>query len=330
MSPTRTRPVPASTNFGPGRSPDHAFRGSVTRPGYPASVGYAYPGSLSPSSISTFKECPLSYRFAYLERLPQPPSAPASKGTLVHAALEHLMLLPAPERTLGAALAALGAARIALATDPDFTGLTLTDDEWDTFHSEAEALVRRYFEIEDPRSVRPIGLELRLSTDLGGTRLRGVIDRLELDDDGELVITDYKTGAVPWEGHEQQRLSGVRLYALLCDRVLGRRPARVQLMYLSKPELIIESPSEQSVTGVARRTEAVGQAIQRACAREDFRPRPGRLCDWCAFRPYCPAWGGDPARARELLGVAPGDEADPTAGVQPAAIEPLSLLGTDA
>jgi putative RecB family exonuclease len=130
--------------------------------------------------------------------------------------------------------------------------------------------------------------------------LRGIIDRLELDEDGELVVTDYKTGAVPREGFEQDRLGGVHFYALLCQRLLGRRPVRVQLMYLSKPEVLIARPSEQSVVGMERRALALWAAVERACERDDFRPRAGRLCDWCSFRPYCPAWGGDPALATEL------------------------------
>jgi putative RecB family exonuclease len=59
-------------------------------------------------------------------------------------------------------------------------------------------------------------------------------------------------------------------------------------------------------------------AIERACAVDDFRPRPGPLCEYCAFRPYCPAYGGDPAQARELLG--PGTVISstlPLAGVAP-------------
>jgi len=40
--------------------------------------------------------------------------------------------------------------------------------------------------------------------------------------------------------------------------------------------------------------EAVWQAIERARAARDWRPRPGRLCDWCAHKPICPAFGGTP------------------------------------
>lgn len=272
-------------------------------------MGRAMPYSLSPSSISAFKECPLAFRFSYLERLPEPPSPWATKGTLVHRALELLMCRPVDDRTIDAALADLDRARAELADDPEFAGLELSADEWALFHADAEQLVHRYFELEDPTRVHPIGLELKLEADIEGTRLRGVIDRLELDADGEFVVTDYKTGGVPSERYEGRSLGGVHLYALLCERMLGRRPARVQLLYLQKPEAIIATPNDQSITGVVRRTSALWSAIATACTRDDFRPHPSRLCDFCAFRPYCPAHGGDPTQAAELRG--PGTVIEP-------------------
>src|SRR6185369_1380822 len=117
---------------------------------YPERMGVGKPTGLSPSSFSAFKDCPLAFRFSYLDRLPQPPSAPASKGTLVHRALEHLMLRDPAARTLPNALVDLDTARADLASDPDFTDLELTLDEWDQFHADAEVLVRKYFELEDP------------------------------------------------------------------------------------------------------------------------------------------------------------------------------------
>jgi putative RecB family exonuclease len=262
----------------------------------------AMPYSLSPSSISSFKECPLAFRFSYLERLPEPPAPWTSKGTLVHKALELLMCRPAPERTIDAAIADLDRARLELADDPEFAGLELSDEEWAGFHADAEALVRRYFELEDPTTVRPIGLELKLQAEVGNVRLRGIIDRLELDADGELVITDYKTGGVPSEHFEAKSLSGVHIYATLCAQMLGKRPARVQLFYLQRPEAIIATPTEQSVKGVERRTSALWTAIETACSRDDFRPHPSKLCNYCAFQAYCPSFGGTPDDAIELRG----------------------------
>ncbi|TMK58458.1 MAG: PD-(D/E)XK nuclease family protein [Actinobacteria bacterium] len=46
-------------------------------------MGVGMPPSLSPSAISAFKECPLAFKFSYVQRLPEPPSPWTSKGTLV-------------------------------------------------------------------------------------------------------------------------------------------------------------------------------------------------------------------------------------------------------
>src|SRR3954471_9510936 len=264
--------------------------------------GHPIPISLSPSSMGTFTSCPLSFRFSYIERLPEPPSAPASKGTLVHLALQHLMWRPPAERTIEAALLDLDRARADLEAHPEFAELELTEEEWAGFHADAAVLVGRYFEMEDPTQVQVLGVELRVSaTTADGVTIRGIIDRLELDADGELVVTDYKTGSAPSEGWEQQSMAGVHVYSLLCERMFGRRPARVQLLYLSKPERIITTPSDQSLRGVDVKTNAVMQAVRQACRRDDFRPRTSALCNYCSFQEFCPEFDGQPDLARPTL-----------------------------
>ena len=265
--------------------------------------------SLSPSAIGAFKSCPLAFRLSYLDRLPQPPSVPAVRGTLVHAALERLMLAPGPERTPERARACLAEAAAALADHPEMTGLALTPEERAAMLEEAARLLDGYFTLEDPTRVRPIGLELRMRAQVGAVRLSGVIDRLELDPDGELVVTDYKTGAPPTQQREQQTLAPLHLYATLVEQVIGRRPVRVQLLYLSGPEAIRADTDARAGAATIARAEALWSAILRARARDDFRARPGPLCDWCGYRPHCPAHGGDLAVL--LASASPDDSGDP-------------------
>lgn len=268
------------------------------------------PTSLSPSKVSSFKDCALAFRLSAIDKLPEPPSAAATKGSLVHRALQLLFWdEPAGSRTLAAALSKLETARAEFAVDPEFTELALAEEDAVVFFEEAKALVRKYFELEDPNTVRVVGVELKLEARVGGLLLRGIIDRLELDDDGELVITDYKTGRSPGVNFELSRMAGVHFYAFLCEQVLGRRPARIQLLHLAEPVAISLVPSEQSIRGLRNRTQAVWAAVERACATEDFRPKVGKLCDWCAYKAYCPAFGGDlsliPRPEAVLVGAAP-------------------------
>ncbi len=258
------------------------------------------PRSLSPSKVSSFRDCALAFRFSVIDRLPEAPSPAAVKGTLVHRALELLHCQPAPDRTIDVALDCLTRARSEEDNAAELADLALEPEAERAFALDAERLVRRSFLLEDPRQVSAIGLELLLEAELGGVRLRGIIDRLELDADGGLVVTDYKTGRVPSERNEQTRLGGVHFYAWLCETVLGRRPSRIQLLYLSEPVAVIATPTDQSLAGLERRVAAVWSAVERACERDDFRPQPGPLCSWCSFQALCPAFGGDPSQARQL------------------------------
>jgi putative RecB family exonuclease len=257
------------------------------------------PHTLSPSKVSSFTDCALAFRFSAIDRLPEPPSPAATKGTLVHAALERLYDLPPAQRTVDVAVRCLAEAMEHLREHPDFSELELSAEAEAAFLADADRLVRNDFLIEDPTSVQPIGLELMLQAEIGGVLVRGIIDRLELDHDGGLVVTDYKTGRSPNERYELGRMGGVHLYSLLCEKVFGQRPARVRLLYLGDPLEISTSPSAQSTAGIERKVGAIWTAVERACEREDFRPRPGKLCDWCAFQAYCPAFGGDPAEATQ-------------------------------
>jgi len=248
----------------------------------------------------------LAFRFSAIDRLPEAPAPHMVKGTLVHSALERLFWdHPRGQRSPDAARDALDLAWKALQQEPDLADLALTEAEGDAFLADAATLVDGYLRLEDPDAVDAVGVELTLEADVAGLRLRGIIDRLDVTAEGELEVVDYKTGRVPSVNQEQQRLGGVQFYALLCEQVLGRRPSRVRLMYLREPLVIEAEPSDQAVRGTRQRTAAVWSAIERACEHEDFRPRPSALCNWCSFKPLCPIYGGDPARAPEFTGLSP-------------------------
>lgn len=256
------------------------------------------PTSLSPSRVESFLSCPMAFRFASLEQLPEPPAPHTTKGSLVHRALELLFTEPNHRRDLTTARTAFDRAVLEFRSDPEFTGLRLTDEQVAEFVADAWTLVEAYFEMEDPRKVRDIGLELRLSAKVGDLELRGIIDRLELDDEGRLIVVDYKTGRAPGPKFEQDRMNGVHFYSFLCQEVLGQRPAEVRLMYLRGGRTISATPTAQSVRFLTTRTTAVWQAIGKACTTGEFQPKQGPLCNMCAFRDWCPAFGGSPERAR--------------------------------
>ena len=261
-------------------------------------MAFPLPASLSPSKVASFKDCAMAFRFSAIDRVPEPPTIWAAKGTLVHRALELLFAYQPHDRTIEAALHCLGQATPEVLGGPEYVDLTFaSSEEKDAFHVDCEALVHKYFQLEDPTRIHPIGLEMKLEVEVGSLRMRGIIDRLDEDEHGNLIVVDYKTGKVPRVNFEASKLGGVHFYAFLCEKVLGRRPTQVQLLYLSEPMRIVTQPTDQSIRGLQIRTSAIWAAVEKACEREDFRPKPSRLCDWCSYKAWCPAFGGDPSQA---------------------------------
>ena len=258
---------------------------------------YPVPTSLSPSRVEAFTSCPMAFRFASIERLPESPSPHTTKGSLVHRVLELLFTQSNAARTVDTARDCFVRAVDEYSADPEFTMLNLDDAQREAFVADAWSLVEAYFRMEDPTMVREIGVELRLEAQVGPLALRGIIDRLELDSEGGLVVTDYKTGRAPGLKYEQGRLAGVHFYSFLCEEVLGRRPSAIRLMYLRTGETITALPSAQSVKFITTRTTAVWKAVERACNTGTFLPRQGPLCASCSFQQWCPAFGGDPQLA---------------------------------
>ena len=253
-------------------------------------------GSLSPSRAGDFLTCPLLYRFRSIDRLPEPPSAAAARGTLVHSVLERLFDLPAAERDLAAAHALLAPewARLREA-EPEVDGLFAGESELAEWLTSAEALLAGYFTLEDPTRLQPAEREVFVETLLpSGLLLRGYVDRLDVNPAGDVRVVDYKTGRSPREAFEAKALFQMKFYALVLWRVRGTVPRLLQLMYLGDREILRYSPDEDDLLATERKLEALWTAIERAISDGDFRPRRSALCGWCHHQSLCPEFGGTP------------------------------------
>jgi putative RecB family exonuclease len=251
---------------------------------------------LSPSRASDFTTCPLLFRFRVVDHLPEPPSVEATRGTVVHTVLERLFDLPAPARTPAAAVGLLEPAWAGLlGRDPSLAGLFGDEAALAGWLASAQALVERWFELEDPTRLEPEARELYVEATLaGGLTLRGYVDRLDVAPAGQLRVVDYKTGRAPAPGYESRAMFQLRCYALALWRTRGQVPASLQLVYLGSGDVLRYTPDERDLLATERRVTAIWSAIEQAWATGDWRPRPSRLCDWCHHRALCPEFGGTP------------------------------------
>lgn len=252
--------------------------------------------ALSPSRAADFKQCPLKYRLRAIDRIPEPPTRQAVRGTVVHAVLEDLYALPAAEREPERAAALAGPAwERVVAAEPEAARLVAGADELEKFLGEVRTLVRAYYRLEDPRRFEPQSCETRLEVELAdGAPLRGFVDRIDVAPTGELRVVDYKTGRVPGPNQETRALFQLKFYGLMLLRLRGVVPAQLRLVYLAGAQLLTYTPEEEELLRFERTLMALWEAVSTAADTGDFPPNPGWLCDYCAYKKLCPAFDGTP------------------------------------
>lgn len=254
--------------------------------------------ALSPSRAGDFQTCPLLYRLRSIDRRPEPPSAVAARGTVVHAVLEELFDVEPEQRTLDRAVELVpGAWERVLADDPRLADLFTAEQaaEQAAWLSSCTGLLESYFELEDPSRLQPRARELRVDhVTESGLGLGGIIDRVDVAPDGRVRIVDYKTGKAPDPRFEEKALFQMKFYALVVWRTRGMVPTLLQLLYLTNRTVLSYEPTEQDLLVTERKVQALWDAIARCVETGEFAPRKGPLCSWCNHQDVCPEFGGTP------------------------------------
>lgn len=244
---------------------------------------------LSPSRASDFKVCPQLFKFRAIDKLPEPATIYQARGTTAHLALQRLFDLAPGKRTPEALYDLFRAAWVEV-RDEEYPDLFSSIEEERSWGLESMELLANYFALEDPSSFDPLDRELDMTEELDEITIRGILDRMEENDRGELVIVDYKTGKAPPERYAMPAFFALKIYALLIRQRTGRTPAELKLLYLNGPTIYSLSVNEQQLDAMHRQLQALWGAINRAITEERFPTRTSKLCDWCSFKDLCPAW----------------------------------------
>lgn len=256
------------------------------------------------------------FRLRVVDRVPEPASSAATLGTLVHSVLEDIYDLPARERTPAAATAMVEPLwRTMVAKDPELADLHADVAAESVWLADARTRVERYFTMENPQRLEPAAREEFVQWQLDdGPLLRGVIDRVDVAPDGSIRIIDYKSGKQPLPQYGQAASFQMRFYALLVERLRGRKPAILQLLYLRDGGTVVLRPTDQDLELVEHEIRELWDDILMSARTGTFRTKKSKLCGWCSFQDICPEFGGqapplDPAAVKKTFGVEPDSPA---------------------
>jgi len=250
------------------------------------------------SAISTFRTCPLKYKFRYVDGLPEEGVSSALVfGTGIHTAVEqHFQALlagdaqPDVERLMFAYRSAW------LPHDPAAISFG-TKETRETLDDLASRMLTAFLASECAGvNGRVLGVEEEIRGMLveGVPDLYGRVDLLTEDADS-LVITDIKTSRGKWSP-EQVEDSGEQLllYSKLASEISPGKKIATRFLVLTKTkEPVIEEHVREVEPAAVKRTLVGVERVWRAIESGVFYPTPSVVaCSGCGYREACRAWAG--------------------------------------
>jgi putative RecB family exonuclease len=259
----------------------------------PVNIGIK-PTGISPSRVNQIETCPKQYQYVSIEKLHESKKMATYRGTFFHEVMEKAFLRTMDDPTQRSPELALEIMReiVPVSLSEEIAQeMGLDGRGVQEFLADVSKYIRNYFLMEDPMSIVSEGIEVRYDLDMGGFGLRGILDRLDRDPDGSLVIADYKTGKVPSGRYKDSALLPAKIYAYLCQEVLGERPKTIRLYYVQFGKTIEIRVTDDDVAYAEQRVRQAWAKIEGWWADQYFPATPNNLCNgWCSFKNICPAW----------------------------------------
>jgi DNA helicase-2/ATP-dependent DNA helicase PcrA len=269
------------------------------------------PLTLSFYQVDDYLTCPLKYKYVHVLRVPIAPHHSIVYGSALHQAVQEF-------HRRGAKGYVMSEDELLAAFERAWSNEGfLTREHEEARLAAGQAALRRFREEQlQPGAVVPAYVEREFSFLLDGDRIRGRMDRVDIErvpaeqaHDGaeerqladvaspalpglhpeRVTITDYKSSDVrdPAKARERARDSlQLQIYAMAYQAESGRLPDAVQLWFLESG-LVGRTEVDE------RRLEKARTSIRRAAAgirARNFAATPEYIaCGYCAFRDICPA-----------------------------------------
>jgi DNA helicase-2/ATP-dependent DNA helicase PcrA len=249
--------------------------------------------ALSPSSLNRYLDCPLSFYYEHLLKVPTTGSEALSYGRAMHGAIEDFSRKYKRERNLPTSKELLFFFEKNMQQERYNFSTTRYKQRLDSGKSRLTAYYQKIMSKWLPDA--EIEINLRQGT-IDEVPVAGIIDRVEYSDDGSVMITDFKTGAYksnhvsplteskPEGGNYRRQLL---FYKLMFEQhIQGNRPVRVaQLAYL-EPDALGHFPLksyEFDDKEITLFKDLLQKTYTKIKNNEFYEGCGEARCNWCNF-----------------------------------------------
>jgi putative RecB family exonuclease len=246
----------------------------------------------SHSRLSTFEQCPLKFKFRYIDNLiPDiPQSIEGFLGNRVHDTLEWIYNEVAKNRTLE--LDEVIKFYVDAWNKEFVNEIKIVREDLNAEHyfNQGIKFLIDYFLNNSPFKDNTIATEKLIEVTLdseGKYKLQGYVDRLVHNKDTNVFeIHDYKTSNTL---KTQEELDKDRQLALYCIGIKNSykdvKDVHLIWHYLAFNKKLISKRSDQQLEQLKKE---IIQLIDKIESTKEFSPNPGCLCKWCEFQSNCP------------------------------------------
>jgi len=249
--------------------------------------------NLSPSRASQFKTCPRQFKFANIDKIKEPTNEVQAKGTTVHEALEKLFDLPREERNTENLHNLFRKVWTDVRSNDEHVHLFDNVEDERAWGLDALQLLSNYLNLENPSKFEPLERERWVRGTIDDVNLRGILDRMDRDSNGNLIIVDYKSGKAPSSKYKEPRFFALKLYALLIEKELGETPSELKLIYLQNSTIHTLKVSKQMLLDAENEIIEIWNNIKKAIKNKEFPTNKNALCNWCYYKPICPEFNNN-------------------------------------
>lgn len=242
---------------------------------------------ISYSSLETYQNCPLKYKFKEIDHLKEPKSKEAVFGSTLHETMKFIHTPGILSPTLDQAME-----HFANAWNP---AVFDSPDEERAAFSQGVKIIQDYYRKNNPADFNVANLESRFQIEIKDAEsnshiISGIIDRIDKTEDGWEII-DYKTTK---KMPSQESVENNIQLSVYLKGFLDRYPKEIE--NLSKIKVSLYYLKHGVKLSAARSAEQLEKCEQtfldtiKLIESGKFEPVISPLCDWCGFQSRCPMW----------------------------------------
>lgn len=245
----------------------------------------------SHSKLSAFEQCPLKYRFRYIDKITPEIEQTIERylGEKVHDTLEWVY-----ENKMQGRLISLDEAieYFARVWKEDFSNeikIVNQDKDEEFYFNKGIRFIIDYFSSNYPFLDNTIAIEKLITINLdneGRYILQGYIDRLVHDKEKNIFeIHDYKTGATIKSQEELDKDRQLALYSIAIKQQFDNPEIKLIWHFLDFNEKKVSRRTKEDLENLKQEIIVLIDKIE---STDKFPANPTCLCKWCEFKSYCP------------------------------------------